>query len=158
MIKKINKPVIFLCLIILLASCSKNVVYTDLIPMKGNTWAVDNPASFIFTIDDTITSNNIHFIIRTGSSYPYRNIYLFVTTTSPAYQSITDTLQYDLADEKGNWYGRGAGDIRELSLNYKSNIFFPTPGEWKINVQHGMRLENLGGIYDFGLRIEKNPN
>ena len=53
---------------------------------------------------------------------PFRNIYLFVTTTSPDGKSITDTLQYNLADEKGKWYGKGFGDIHELKLPYKSNV------------------------------------
>ena len=56
---------------------------------------------------------------------PFRNIYLFVTTTSPDGKTITDTLQYNLADEKGKWYGKGFGDIHELNLPYKSNVYFP---------------------------------
>ena len=83
---------------------------------------------FKIPVRDTLNSNNIYLILRTGSSYPYRNIFLFVTTTSPDGKSITDTLQYDIADEKGNWYGKGFGDIHELKLPYKSNVFFPVSG------------------------------
>ena len=104
---------------------------------------------------DTLNSNDICFILRTGSSYPYRNIYLFVTTIAPDGKSITDTLQYDLADEKGNWYGKGFGDIHELKLPFKSNVFFPVSGTYQINIQHGMRIEDLKGVYDVGLRVEK---
>jgi len=111
--------------------------------------------AFRIPVKDTITSNNIYFIIRTGSSYPYRNIFLFVTTTAPGGNSLTDTLEYDLADEKGDWYGKGFGDIHELTLPYKSDVFFPVSGTYQINVQHGMRIEDLKGIYDFGVRVEK---
>jgi gliding motility-associated lipoprotein GldH len=107
------------------------------------------------SVNDTINSNNIHFTIRTGTSYPFRNIYLFVTTTSPEGNSITDTLQYNLADEKGNWYGKGFGDIHELNLPYKTNVFFPVKGTYQIKVQHGMRIENLKGVYDIGIKVEK---
>ncbi len=107
-------------------------------------------------VTDTLTSNNVSFTIRTGSSYPFRNIYLFVTTTSPDGKFITDTLQYFLADTKGKWYGKGFGDIHELNLPYKSNVFFPVKGTYKFNIQHGMRVEDLNGVYDFGMRIERN--
>jgi len=157
MIKGTNRYISILLMIILIASCGKNVVYTDSAAMTGKTWEIDNISVFKFPVKDTVNNNNINFILRTGSSYPYRNIYLFVTTTAPDGKSITDTLQYNLADEKGNWYGKGFGDIHELTLPYKSNIFFPVAGTYQISVQHGMRIEDLKGVYDFGLRVEKTP-
>lgn len=123
--------------------------------MADKTWELMNIPSFKFPITDTIISNNILFTIRTGSSYPFRNIYLFVTTTSPDGKSISDTLQYNLADEKGKWYGKGFGDIHELILPYKSNVYFPLKGIYQLNIMHGMRVEELKGVYDIGLRIEK---
>lgn len=157
MIRKINKcnfPLIS-GLLLLLLSCNSNVKFTDSAAMKNNTWSLfDNP-DFSFSVTDTINSTNIFFTIRTGSKYPFRNIYLFVTTSSPDGKSITDTLQYDLADEKGNWYGKGTGDIHELNLPYKTNVFFPLKGTYHVKIQHGMRVGDLQGVYDIGLRVEK---
>jgi gliding motility-associated lipoprotein GldH len=110
---------------------------------------------FTIPVTDTAINTNVFFTIRTGSEYPFRNIYLFVTSSSPDGKSICDTLEYNLADEKGNWYGRGFGDIKELNLPFKSNVFFPVKGTYKFNVQHGMRIGDLKGVYDIGLRIEK---
>jgi len=155
MIKGTNRYIPILFLIILTSSCGRNVVFTDSEAMSGKTWKFADIPSFRIPVKDTINSNNIFFIIRTGSSYPYRNIYLFITTTAPDGKSITDTLRYDLADGKGNWYGKGFGDIHELKLPYKSNVFFPVSGTYQIDIQHGMRIEDLKGVYDFGLRVEK---
>jgi len=155
MIRRTNKYILLFLTSLCLASCVRNAVFTDSAAMKGKIWSLDNIQVFKIPVRDTLNSNNIFFIIRTGSSYPYRNIYLFVTTTAPGGKSITDTLQYDLADEKGNWYGKGFGDIHELKLPYKSNVFFPVSGTYLINIQHGMRTENLKGVYDVGLRVEK---
>lgn len=151
-----NRYFSILSLIILLASCGRNVVFTDSEAMKGKMWKVADIPAFNIPVKDTINSSDIFFIIRTGSAYPYRNIYLFVTTTAPGGKSLTDTLRYDLADDKGNWYGKGFGDIHELKLPYKSNVFFPASGIYQINIQHGMRVEDLKGVYDFGLRVEKS--
>ena len=142
-------------LLFLLSSCNRNVVYTDSSVMPGNKWELMNVPSFKVPITDTVRANSVFFTIRTGSSYPFRNIYLFVTTTSPDGRSITDTLQYFLADEKGKWYGKGFGDIHELNLPYKRNVFFPLKGTYQFKIQHGMRVEDLIGVYDFGVKVEK---
>jgi gliding motility-associated lipoprotein GldH len=157
MIKGINRYSFGLILILslLLLSCNSNVVYTDSKAMADETWKLLDIPAFKVPITDTLNSNNVIFTIRNGSSFPFRNIYLFVSTTSPDGKTITDTLQYNLADEKGNWYGKGFGDIHELNLPYKSNVYFPRKGTYEFKIQHGMRIENLRGVYDFGLRIEK---
>jgi gliding motility-associated lipoprotein GldH len=144
-----------LLFIMLLLSCSRNVVFTDSAEMPSSIWEIHNVTAFNVPVNDTVAGNNIYFNVRTGTSYPYRNIYLFVTTTSPDGRSITDTLQYYLADEKGKWYGKGFGDIHELILPYKSNVYFPRKGTYHITIQHGMRIKDLKGVYDFGLRVEK---
>jgi gliding motility-associated lipoprotein GldH len=157
MIKGINKYsfVLVLTSLFLLLSCNSNVIFSDSKAMNDKTWNLRDIPSFNVPITDTINSHNVNFTIRTGSEYPFRNIYLFVTTVSPDGKSITDTLQYKLADEKGNWLGKGFGDINELNLTYKSNVYFPVKGTYQFNIQHGMRMENLKGVYDIGLRIEK---
>ena len=94
-------------------------------------------------------------MLRTGSDYPFRNIHLFVTVATPDGKVITDTLQFNLADEKGDWYGKGFGDIHALNLPYKSNVYFPSKGTYMFKIQHGMRIEDLNGVYDIGLRVEK---
>jgi gliding motility-associated lipoprotein GldH len=157
MIRRINRLAFIpiFSLLLLLLSCNSNVVYTNSQKMTGETWNLMDIPAFKVPINDTINSNNVVFTIRNGSSYPFRNIYLFVSTTSPDGKKITDTLQYNLADEKGKWYGRGFGDVHELNLPYKSNVFFPKKGTYEFKIQHGMRIENLKGVYDIGIRIEK---
>ena len=157
MIRGINRfsSILILTFLLLLPSCNSNVVYTNSRAMSQETWKLMDIPVFKVPISDTLRSNNVFFTIRNGSSFPFRNIYFFVTTTSPDGKKITDTLQYNLADEKGNWYGKGFGDIHELNLPYKSNVFFPLKGTYEFKIQHGMRVENLKGVYDFGLRIEK---
>lgn len=154
--EKIKYSVIsFLTALVLFYACNNNMVFTDSKAMDENVWNLDDVAIFQVPVSDTLNSNNVSFTIRTGSSFPFRNIYLFVSTTSPEGKTITDTLQYYLADEKGEWYGKGFGDIHELKLPYKSNVFFPKKGIYQFTIRHGMRAEALAGVYDFGLRIEK---
>lgn len=148
----------FLLLILILpvfASCDRDVVFSGSAIMDKNTWDLMNKVTFEVPVTDTVNANNVLFTIRTGPSYPFRNIYLFVTTISPDGKTIGDTLQYFLANEKGEWHGKGLGDIKELNLPYKSNVYFPRRGTYRFTIQHGMRTQDLEGVYDFGLRVVK---
>jgi len=157
MTKRINNSSFILILVSMLlsVSCNRDVVFTDFFEIPEKTWSLSDIPSFEVPINDTLNSNNIWLMIRTGSDYPYRNIYLFVTASTPGGITITDTLQYDLADEKGNWYGKGFGNIHALNLPYKTNVYFPLKGNYMFKIQHGMRIENLNGVYDIGLKVEK---
>jgi gliding motility-associated lipoprotein GldH len=157
MTEGLNKFTLLFCtvLTLLVCSCNSNVIFTDSVSMVKEEWTLENVPVFTPLIKDTLSSNNVFFTLRTGSSYPFRNIYLFVSTTSPAGKTITDTLQYILADEKGKWYGKGSGDIHEMRLPFKTNVYFPAKGTYSFKVRHGMRSETLNGVYDIGLRIEK---
>jgi gliding motility-associated lipoprotein GldH len=157
MTRKINKRIYpaFIVSLMMISSCNSNIIYTESVAIPDNTWSLTNIPEFSFPVRDTDVRTNVYFTLRTGSLYPFRNIYFFVTASSPDGKSISDTLEYNLADEKGNWYGKGFGDIKELNLPFKSNVFFPVKGTYKFKVQHGMRIGDLKGVYDLGLNIEK---
>ena len=157
MIKGISKYLFAFLLSIpaLLTSCDSDVVFSGSDAMDNSTWNLMNALTFNVPVTDTLVSNNVSFTIRTGASYPFRNIWLFVRTISPDGRIIGDTLQYFLLDEQGKRFGKGFGDIREVNLPYKSNVYFPMKGNYRFTVQHGMREEDLKGVYDFGLRVEK---
>ncbi len=139
----------------LLTACNSNMIYTDSVAMPRQTWSLSDIVDFTAPVNDTTSTSDVYFTIRTGSEYPYRNIFLFVTTTSPDGNKMTDTLEYYLADEKGNWFGKGSGDVRELNLPYRSRVFFPRKGSYNFSIRHGMRIGDLKGVYDLGISIRK---
>jgi gliding motility-associated lipoprotein GldH len=153
MTKGISKYSLILLLLLLPSGCNRDVLYTGSVNIPSEVWQLDFIPEFRTEIKDTAQICNINLIIRTGTSYPFRNIWLFVKTVAPSGKSITDTLQYNLADEKGKWFGKGFGDIHELNLPLRSGVFFREKGTYIFSVRHGMRTENLPGVYDLGLRI-----
>lgn len=154
----INRAKILLLLILLSAlnSCRPDILFSSHEDFGHEGWNRYNVALFHAPVTDTISSAQVDITIRTGSSYPYRNLYLFVTTIAPNGAQVVDTLEYMLANEKGIRMGRGTGDVRELNLSLRKNVFFPVSGTYSFRVEHGMRTEILEGVYDVGLRIKKN--
>jgi gliding motility-associated lipoprotein GldH len=155
--KLINRLSIISLAAFMLAGCGKrNTIFTDTVSMPAATWNLSDTPEFRVNINDTVVRTNVYFSIRTGSAYPFRNIWLFVSATSPdGRTTVTDTLQYELASLKGEWYGKGFGDFHELKLPYRQNVFFPKAGAYRFKIQHGMRVGDLKGVYDFGFRVEK---
>lgn len=142
-----------LLLVVTAAACNRNVRYSENFSLEDGRWSMYEPAKYACAIDDTVKTYNIELSLRTSPEYPYRNIYLFILTTFPSGTVITDTLQAMVTDEKGEWLGRGAGELRELSIPYKSNVYFPESGEYHFRVIHGMRDTILKGVYDMGMKI-----
>ncbi|MFO7574732.1 MAG: gliding motility lipoprotein GldH [Bacteroidales bacterium] len=136
-------------------SCQPEIMYFGHFDFRSNEWNRQKTVRFEAEITDTLSAARVDINLRTGSDYPYRNIYLFVSTFAPGGERITDTLEYMLADEKGRRYGRGRGDIRELNLSYRDNVYFPRKGTYMFLIEHAMRTESLTGVYDIGIKISR---
>ncbi len=103
--------------------------------------------------------------LRNNNNYEYSNLFLIVDINFPNNTSIVDTLEYEMTDAEGKFLGTGLTDLKENKLEYKTNVIFPVTGEYNINVQQAMRksgsvegIQNLNGISDIGLRIEKTTS
>lgn len=149
-----NKIIIAALLLAVAAmACDRSIHYSENYKLDGGKWSMFDPAKYSCSIDDTVKTYNIELSLRTSTDYPYRNIYLFVMTTFPSGNAVTDTLNTMVTDERGNWLGKGTGDLRELTIPYKSNVYFPESGEYHFRVIQGMRDTLLQGVYDMGMKI-----
>lgn len=144
-----------LFLLIILAGCEQKTLFNETKRLSGEKWNIYDPAAFRCNITDTTVACDVTFSLRTSTAYPYRNIYLFVVTSFPSGYTQTDTVQYAVTNGKGEWIGKGAGDIRELTMHYRSNVFFPEKGLYQFRIIQGMRDTDLKGVYDFGMKIRK---
>jgi gliding motility-associated lipoprotein GldH len=147
-------PALIVCASFLF-SCHTGSIYNESKSIPGYKWNADQTISFSAPVSDTLNAFDINLVIRTTNSYPYRNLFLFIETRSPEDYRIKDTVEYFLADEKGNWYGSGLGDINDLSVPFKTNVLFPDTGKYVFNIRQGMREQNLSGVSDIGIQISK---
>lgn len=136
-------------------SCDENRIYDEYKSIEKATWNKDSIIDFEFTLEDTLSSNNIYIKVRNNSDYQYSNLYLFTQIKFPDEQILIDTLEYEMTDEAGYWLGTGFSDLKSNILFFKKNVIFYKKGFYSIKIQHGMRSELLEGIQDIGLRIEK---
>lgn len=150
-----NKFVWSLAILFLLSSCNKNIVYSKYKTFENQEWSAKDTAVFDLEITDTQTLNTISLMIRHADSYPYNNIFLFVTSKYPDGMVKKDTMEVILANSKGEWIGSGVGDIFDVKVPIKRNVRFPLGGKYQFIFEQGMRVDPLPMVMDFGFEIEK---
>lgn len=138
-----------------LYSCDANRVFEKNLALENASWDRMQVARFDVEITDTLSYYNLFVNIRNSGQYPYRNIYLFTQIKSPMGQFARDTAEFILADPRGNWYGKGIGDLWEHQFPYKQSVMFPRSGKYIFEVEQAMRDRELKYITDIGIRVEK---
>ena len=97
----------------LLSCVDRNTVRIDKEILNG--WNLEEPIKFEIT--DTIDfSSNIFFYVRNNNDYPFSNIFLIASLKSNKKVYETDTLEYVMANNKGEWLGKGFSSIKESKL------------------------------------------
>ena len=158
MMRKILNKNLFLlaALLLVLSSCNKNVVYSKYHTFENSEWQASEKAVFDVEISDTQSLNNISLMVRHADSYPYRNLFLFVTSSYPDGKVLRDTMEVILSNQKGEWMGSGAGDIFDFKVPIKKNVRFALPGKYQFTFEQAMRVDPLPMVMDFGFEIEKS--
>jgi gliding motility-associated lipoprotein GldH len=136
-------------------SCDRNRFFEENTIMKDGIWNSRQKVSYSVTIDDLLSRYNIYITLRNAPEYPYSNLFLFLNTTYPDGKTGRDTLELSLADYDGRWLGSGMGSVKYNRFLFLKDFQFRSKGTYKFEFEQGMRVNDLKGIRDFGLRIEK---
>lgn len=163
-----NDPTMRSSLVILmawaaLASCTDHAVTSGYRSIEGASWHRDSIVQFVFSPTDTLKEYEVFIHVRNDASFPYSNLFLIAELDFPTGETITDTLEYEMARPDGQWLGKGNGSIKENKLWYKENIVFPRSGVYTLRLSHAMRkngsvdgVADLEGITDVGFEIAKS--
>jgi len=143
-------PILLLC-----SACDTQTIYDQTLTIPDESWPSTMPAYFDVEVADTLTFNTLYLNISNTVSYKYQNIYFFVTLLLPNGQVARDTVNIALANNYGEWYGKGMGRTKTLQLPYRTNFLFPYTGAFKFYIEQAMRDDTLKGIKAIGLKIAK---
>lgn len=151
-------PFLLACVsVISLSSCHKSDLTTDYTDLPGNGWAYGDSISFFMHRDSVSKSKagNLSLGIRHTGDYPYCNLWLEVTTSDAKGVSRVDTVNVDLCDSFGRWYGHGFGNSFQITVPVASDIRLDTLT--KVNITHIMRVDTLVGLTQLGVFYEQAP-
>lgn len=143
-------------LAMLMPACNESVIYESNQRIPGNEWNRFDLHRFEVDIDDTVNIYNLMINVRNTGEYPRSNLFLFVSASSPSGAFTRDTLEFILAEPSGKWLGKGFGSVWQNRFYYRRNVRFPERGKYLFEFEQAMRIDDLPGILDIGLRIEKS--
>ena len=147
----------------LLTACDPNRVYEETVDLKSPAgdpyvWDVQQRPTFSFTIADTAARYNVFFNVRNASGYGFYNLYIKHTLTGPGGRPQGPPLLHQLVlmnPKTGEPTGSGAGDIFDHQFLALRRVHFPRAGAYKLTLEQYMRQNQLPGIMDVGIRVEK---
>ncbi|MDP1623901.1 MAG: gliding motility lipoprotein GldH [Bacteroidales bacterium] len=142
-------------LVMVMISCDQNRVIDENIALEKATWNVNNKLQFDVAISDLLLRYNVYLNVRNGPEYPFSNLFLFMNTIFPNGHISCDTIELTLADYDGRWLGSGMGSVKFSRFLLQKDVRFKQTGKYRFILEQAMRVNELNGIHDIGLRIEK---
>lgn len=136
-------------------SCENNRVFEKNISLEKSSWKNSDKIKLEVDVQDTSATYNVYINVRHNSVYPYSNLWVLITTTSPDGNSQKQRIEIQLANEDGAWHGEGMGDIWDLKQLAQQNAIFNKKGIYSFEFEQIMREDPLPGIMAMGIRVEK---
>jgi gliding motility-associated lipoprotein GldH len=153
--RSVRSSVMALLMLVLFASCDKNVINEQNARMQDAEWNYKDQPAFTVKITDTTQLYNIYVNLRFEAEYAYSNIFFLFNISGPDSMQVHERIQCDLFDNDGLPLGKGIGDMFFVRYRIKSNYRFRKPGEYKFIFEQNMREDHLKGVHDLGVRVEK---
>ena len=144
-------------LLFLITACTSKEIFSEFHSFSDATWSRSEKVNFEVSVLDSTQQYDVFLEIRNNNDYPFRNLWLFVDITTPDGKQRRDTINAELADVYGKWYGKGVS-LYTYSFPYELKIQYPNTGAFIYSITQGMREESLNGISDIGLTVSKKTD
>lgn len=146
------KKLIIPLLLAVAAACQPSAVFEKYQEIPQEIWNRYYPLEFTANIPDS-AQYNIYICLRHTTDYEMANLWCFVSTRSK-HSAFRDTVNLKIAEPDGRWLGKG-GTVKTLEQPLPHNPVYLPAGDMVIRLEQGMRFENMNGVKNLGIRIEK---
>ncbi|MGB1248759.1 MAG: gliding motility lipoprotein GldH [Chitinophagales bacterium] len=152
-----NSSIHFIVLIVVLlslGSCDKGRTYEKNVDIAGSEWMYEDTVTFEVAIADTLPKN-VFVNFRHGFYYGWRNAWLKLKTIQPTGEFGEQSLNVQLSQPDGQWYGDCSGDICMMRYPVVIGYAFPDTGTYTFQFVQDMRQNPLPEVMSIGLRVEE---
>jgi gliding motility-associated lipoprotein GldH len=146
----------FVLLFLVMSGCTGDVVFDQHIDFPDQSWQLDEPYQFPFSIEDASEPYQIRLFLRNTVDYPLQNLYLQWSLRDSLGNDLrTDLVNIPLFEEKtGRPINKGLSDIATQEVLLDSLFVFPFEGQYEFTVEQYMRENILTGLLGVGLQIK----
>ncbi|MDE5611012.1 MAG: gliding motility lipoprotein GldH [Odoribacter sp.] len=147
-----KKYILFLG-VLLHTACQSPAVFEQYEELSGESWNRNHIIEFKAQIPDSGLYNVI-LSIRHTTDFETANLWSFISTRTPNGRTVKDTVNLLIAEPDGRWLGKG-GSIKTVEQPLKRNPVVLPGGEVSFSIEQGMRIEEMQGVKNVGIRIEQ---
>ena len=139
-----------------IAACSNSTEHSGYTKISPDGWIYGDTVRYCPADTDSTmsTAYDVMIVVRNNNSYEYSNLWLRIDYPG-ADTMHTDTVNVVLADDFGNWLGKGIGGSYQLVDTVLRRVRLDASKA--IKVSHIMRTDTLEGIEQLGI-IVKHTN
>ena len=138
-------PVLWAGLIAWVSACGPSPEYQASRGFPPQGWHKDSAAVFAVPIHDPDAPLDVYLEFRHNATYPYQNLWLFLTIHAPDGTAQQDSINAMLMDRHGYWTGEKKKNTFVHLLPYMPGVTFPDTGTYRMELRHGMRKTRLKG-------------
>lgn len=149
------------CYIIIVLLCLGACVpghndYSQFIDINTDGWKYGDTLKFYPDTHDSITTGELNIALRHTNAYPYSNLWLEIRHFNGDSMRV-DTVNIEMADVYGRWYGDGIGASFQYALPVSKKITLyrgkPIMVNHIMRVDPLMEIEQVGFLFD-GIEID----
>lgn len=152
--RQTNRPtmlkvfVLFVSLSMLMSCAPGANEYGDFQEISPNGWAYNDTLTFHPSMTDSIATGSLMIALRHDNEYIYSNLWVEVSYEQQG-RMVADSMNLELADAYGHWFGQGFGARYQLSDTVVPKIRLRNGST--IKIRHIMRDDTLKGIEQVGI-------
>lgn len=131
-------------------------MYESFLPIENAEWNYSDLKTFEVELDQNQEKGyKLNLLFRHNSEYVWRNLNIRIHTIYPDGTKKTTIEEIPFADNKGNWFGSGKGDIILNEIILQEKALIEQSGKYIFQVEQFMRYEPLEGIMDVGMSVSE---
>ena len=148
-----KKYIIPMVILLLTIACHSTAVFEEYKELAEESWNKDKIIELTANIPDS-GLYKLTLCLRHTSDYEMANLWCFISAHSQDVQLFKDTLNMKIANTDGRWIGKG-DNIKQLEQIIRIHPFSLPKGEVIFKIEQGMRIDDMKGIKNVGIKIEK---
>lgn len=137
--------------LVVAVSCGRSGEYTGYYEIEPSGWPYGDVLEYTVSLGDSAALRPMLLTLTHDNSYNYSNLWLEVRYTERGGGAHVDTVNVEMCDVYGNWYGNGLPGHYQLvdTLSVRPVALADSS---VVSVRHIMRVDTLTGISQIGIR------
>lgn len=142
--------------LLLFAACNSASVFEEYQELSNETWNRYHVLEFTTNLPDS-GLYEVRLCLRHTTDYEMANLWCFISTRSSLHTELKDTVNLKIAETDGKWLGQG-NTIKAIEQGIDKNPVILPQGRVIFRIEQGMRIDNMKGIKNVGIKVLKVNN